>query len=152
MAAWARAPSTNPTVRLIATPSHHDTDANSAAGYAYCAIAALSLLERPLAESSEHPPPVLEKGIPSLPSLLRFLVGRQLAYVDPPDSEDDEDEDEVEGSEELGADSEHVGFNGRWNKRVDTCYCWWVGGTLKVCPPSPLPPLQHPPSPSPLTR
>lgn len=33
------------------------------------------------------------------------------------------------GETELG----HVGFNGRWNKKADTCYCWWVGGTLEVC-------------------
>lgn len=26
----------------------------------------------------------------------------------------------------------HIGFNGRWNKKADTCYCWWVGGTLAV--------------------
>jgi hypothetical protein len=26
----------------------------------------------------------------------------------------------------------HVGFNGRWNKKADTCYCWWVGGALSV--------------------
>ena len=99
------------------------------AGYAYCAIAALSLLQRPLAESSTTPPAVMEKGIPSVPALLKFLVGRQLAYTDPEES--DEDEDEPAG-EELGAECEHVGFNGRWNKRADTCYCWWAGATLKV--------------------
>lgn len=26
----------------------------------------------------------------------------------------------------------HVGYNGRWNKKADTCYCWWTGGTLEV--------------------
>lgn len=71
-----------------------------------------------------------------MPALLRFLAGRQLAYVDPPEGEESDDEDEgIVGCEaELGAGCEHVGFNGRWNKRADTCYCWWVGGTLKVCP------------------
>ncbi|KAL2106538.1 hypothetical protein VUR80DRAFT_6578 [Thermomyces stellatus] len=102
----------------------------SHAGYAYCAIAALSLLERPFAESSEPPPRVLEKGIPSVPALLRFLVGRQLAYIDPQDSEGDTDN--TTGCDELGVSCEHVGFNGRWNKSVDTCYCWWVGGALKI--------------------
>lgn len=30
----------------------------------------------------------------------------------------------------------HVGYNGRWNKKADTCYCWWAVGTLTVSNPS----------------
>lgn len=89
----------------------------------------------------------MEKGIPSLPALLRFLAGRQLAYVDPPESQDEEEEEEEDAGceeQELGAGCEHVGFNGRWNKRVDTCYCWWVGGALKVNSPFSAPfPSRH---------
>ncbi|SPN96576.1 related to geranylgeranyltransferase beta subunit [Cephalotrichum gorgonifer] len=112
----------------------------SHAGYAYCAIAALSLLERPLAESATPPPRVMDSGIPDVPALVKFLVGRQLAYVDPPEGDDDDDDDEEDpdaanclevGLGKLGL-GEFVGFNGRWNKEADTCYCWWVGATLKI--------------------
>ena len=27
-----------------------------------------------------------------------------------------------------------TGFNGRVNKPWDTCYSFWIGATLKVCP------------------
>lgn len=84
----------------------------------------------------------MQDGVPDVPALIRFLVGRQLAYVDPPEGEDDEELEDPDtancveqGLGGLGGMCEHVGFNGRWNKRADTCYCWWVGGTLKVCPP-----------------
>jgi geranylgeranyl transferase type-1 subunit beta len=30
-------------------------------------------------------------------------------------------------------DSQFVGFNGRTNKRVDTCYAFWVTASLAVC-------------------
>lgn len=84
----------------------------------------------------------MQDGVPDMPALIRFLVGRQLAYVDPPEGEEEEDEEDdpdtancvEQGLGGLGGMCEHVGFNGRWNKRADTCYCWWVGGTLKVCP------------------
>lgn len=29
-------------------------------------------------------------------------------------------------------DSPYVGFNGRFNKQVDTCYTFWVAGSLSV--------------------
>lgn len=38
----------------------------------------------------------------------------------------------------LSDQLQYVGFNGRCNKIADTCYCWWVGGTLSVFPPNPL--------------
>jgi geranylgeranyl transferase type-1 subunit beta len=30
-------------------------------------------------------------------------------------------------------DSKFVGFNGRSNKRADTCYAFWVAASLAVC-------------------
>lgn len=38
------------------------------------------------------------------------------------------------GSLSLEEGCRHVGFNGRWNKKADTCYCWWVAGTLAASP------------------
>ena len=31
-------------------------------------------------------------------------------------------------------DDQFVGFNGRCNKRADTCYAFWVGASLSVSP------------------
>lgn len=69
--------------------------------------------------------------------LLRFLALRQFAYLA---SEEEEDDGETENMIErqlqdlrIGQHETHVGFNGRWNKKADTCYCWWAGGALSVC-------------------
>jgi len=109
------------------------------AGYAYCGVAALALLERPLAESSTRPAPAIKPGIPSIPALLKFLACRQFAYIEAADSESEEEDLEtgnyVEGKPgplSCDPDALCVGYNGRWNKNADTCYCWWVGGTLQV--------------------
>jgi geranylgeranyl transferase type-1 subunit beta len=81
-------------------------------------------------------------------------VSRQTAYEES-DGESDEEEDphraareklagvydydaEAKAKEDLPADdfildSQWVGFNGRCNKNVDTCYCFWVGASLEVC-------------------
>ncbi|KAJ4200247.1 geranylgeranyl transferase type-1 subunit beta [Fusarium falciforme] len=112
----------------VAESSQHE----SHAGYAYCAIGALSLLDRPLDSTSAHPPEsALEQGIPNREGLLQFLASRQFAYL-----AKEEEEDEVEENflaSKLGETNYgHVGFNGRWNKKADTCYCWWVGGTLAM--------------------
>lgn len=78
-----------------------------------------------------------------MPALVKFLACRQFAYIEAPSaSSDDDEEDDPEtgnyidgrpGSAPCG-DELCVGYNGRWNKNADTCYCWWVGGTLQVCP------------------
>ncbi|KAL8366719.1 hypothetical protein RB595_010532 [Gaeumannomyces hyphopodioides] len=105
----------------------------SHAGYAYCAVSALSLLERP----PEGREAVSRCGM-HVDSLLRFLASRQLAYQDPAAEGADGDPDE-ENFPQLSALSreavagscpEHVGLNGRCNKVADTCYTWWVAGTL----------------------
>ena len=79
-------------------------------------------------------------------------MSRQIEYIT---EEDDEDEEEGgqphfekqrdassgtyrESTEPLSLDdlslhgSPFVGFNGRCNKRVDTCYAFWVTGSLDV--------------------
>jgi geranylgeranyl transferase type-1 subunit beta len=51
-----------------------------------------------------------------LDDTMRWLVNRQVGDEKPP------------------KDSEKGGFNGRVNKPPDTCYSFWVGGTLHVSP------------------
>ena len=109
----------------------------SVAGYAYCSVAALSLLDRPWSYSSEKSATRVQQGITDQPRLLKFLSGRQFTYL--AEEEDQEEEDDAEnyveapmGSLSLDETCRHVGFNGRWNKKADTCYCWWVAATLQV--------------------
>ncbi|KAG7430863.1 Geranylgeranyl transferase type-1 subunit beta [Fusarium oxysporum f. sp. raphani] len=112
----------------VAESSQHE----SHAGYAYCAIGALSLLDRPLDSTSPHPPEeALKRGVPDREGLLHFLASRSFAYLAKEEEEDEVEENFLEskaGELDLG----HIGFNGRWNKKADTCYCWWVGGTLAM--------------------
>ncbi|KAL5608536.1 hypothetical protein FOBRF1_009033 [Fusarium oxysporum] len=112
----------------VAESSQHE----SHAGYAYCAIGALSLLDRPLDSTSPHPPEgALKLGVPDREGLLHFLASRSFAYLAKEEEEDEVEENFLEskaGELDLG----HIGFNGRWNKKADTCYCWWVGGTLAM--------------------
>ncbi|KAJ4291432.1 geranylgeranyl transferase type-1 subunit beta [Collariella sp. IMI 366227] len=74
------------------------------AGYAYCAIAALSLLDRPLENSTAaHPSQILHSGIRNMPGLIHWLTSRQFAYLEPlppqdasPFLSDDDDDDDEE--------------------------------------------------------
>lgn len=79
----------------------------------------------------------IHRGVPHRAGLLKFLAGRQFAYLE--EEEDDEEEDDAENFVEAQLASlsledgcTHVGYNGRWNKKADTCYCWWVAASLKV--------------------
>lgn len=106
-------------------------------GYAYCAIAALSFLDR--APSSPYLPSesktAMSEGIADRQGLLGFLAHRQFEYLSRQEESDEEEENFLQselGSLSLEDGCKHVGFNGRWNKKADTCYCWWVGGTLHV--------------------
>ncbi|KAJ4244394.1 geranylgeranyl transferase type-1 subunit beta [Fusarium torreyae] len=112
----------------VAESSQHE----SHAGYAYCAIGALSLLDRPLDSTSTHPPEeALKEGISNRDGLLQFLASRSFVYLVKEEEEDEVEENFIE-SKNGELDYGHVGFNGRWNKKADTCYCWWVGGTLAM--------------------
>ncbi|KAH8736243.1 terpenoid cyclases/protein prenyltransferase alpha-alpha toroid [Ilyonectria robusta] len=112
----------------VAESSQHE----SHAGYAYCAIGALSLLDRPQDSTlSPQTQKALKEGVPNREGLFQFLASRQFRYLAEEEEEDEVEENFIEseiGETELG----HVGFNGRWNKKADTCYCWWVGGTLEM--------------------
>ncbi|KAJ4113233.1 geranylgeranyl transferase type-1 subunit beta [Fusarium equiseti] len=112
----------------VAESSQHE----SHAGYAYCAIGALSLLDRPLDSTAVHPPEnALKEGVPNREGLIQFLASRPFSYL-PQEEESDEVEENFIESKLGDTDYGHVGFNGRWNKKADTCYCWWVGGTLSM--------------------
>lgn len=105
------------------------------AGYVYCALGALSLLDRPTSPSSLNPQTALNTGIPNRKGLLQFLAYRQFEYLAEKEEGDLDDENLIQaklGQLDLGEGCSHVGFNGRWNKKADTCYCWWVGASLEV--------------------
>ncbi|KAL7274525.1 geranylgeranyl transferase type-1 subunit beta [Rhizina undulata] len=100
------------------------------AGLTYCAISALSLLNRLHPESEST-------GISSHANLTKWLVHRQTPHGVRDELEDDELEEAIlHGVDkvELGSDGRPLrgGFHGRCNKRADTCYSFWVGGSLDV--------------------
>ncbi|KAK0648925.1 terpenoid cyclases/protein prenyltransferase alpha-alpha toroid [Cercophora newfieldiana] len=106
------------------------------AGYAYCAVNALSLLDRPLEGSDAfHDSKILRSGIRDVPGLMHWLASRQFVYLTN-DSESDEDDavnfvlPESLAVLSLEDNQRHVGVNGRCNKAADTCYSWWVGASL----------------------
>ncbi|KAJ5032452.1 uncharacterized protein L3040_009056 [Drepanopeziza brunnea f. sp. 'multigermtubi'] len=115
------------------------------AGYTYCAIAALSLLNRlpdlslrmPKAEDPKSPRPVLT----DLSLTIRWLVSRQVGYEDEEDTDEDAEPiikpDGVYKEKNLVTgftleDTEFVGLNGRCNKAADTCYAFWVAASLSM--------------------
>lgn len=77
-------------------------------------------------------------GLTSVSDTTRWLVSRQMSYQE----EDESDDEAEERNEETPAPPEpaavesedFVGFNGRCNKMVDTCYAFWVGASLDVSP------------------
>lgn len=108
---------------------------NLPAGLTYCALSTMSLLGR------LHPN---TGGISSHDNLIRWLVSRQVPFKHQDGCNEEDYEDPVI---ESTADGEHerkkteleadgipiwAGFNGRCNKRSDTCYSFWVGGSLDV--------------------
>ncbi|KAK7970185.1 prenyltransferase and squalene oxidase [Apiospora saccharicola] len=116
----------------------------SQAGYAYCAVAALSLLDLTAADA-DNPNRYLQAGIPNTAAMVRWLVSRQIVYTESDESDSDEEkEEEEDGKDDTPAvpTSEMAtlnvtgtvlgGFNGRPNKVADTCYAWWVAGALHV--------------------
>ncbi|KAI1496824.1 terpenoid cyclases/protein prenyltransferase alpha-alpha toroid [Biscogniauxia marginata] len=106
----------------------------SHSGYAYCGVAALALLDLANPDPSARPDHYVRTGIPSIPSLIHFLANRQFAYA----GENDEDSSNhplpdlsvLSASDDLSQST--TGFNGRINKVADTCYAWWVSGTLSL--------------------
>lgn len=129
----------------IAESSQHEPHS----GYAYCAISALSLLDRPMGPATRsdgsqkmpesNPYKSLHAAFPDIPSLIHWLTSRQFVYFDTP-ADDMEPVDLDTSNLPLSAlavsDGPYcVAFNGRCNKAADTCYCWWVCGALSILPP-----------------
>ncbi|KAI1412504.1 terpenoid cyclases/Protein prenyltransferase [Hypoxylon sp. FL1857] len=108
----------------------------SHSGYAYCAVAALSLLDLANPNATTEPNRYLHAGIPSIPSLVHFLACRQFDYLEPEsDGENEESQNHPLpdlSSLSLSDTPQVAGFNGRLNKVADTCYAWWVSGTLSM--------------------
>ncbi len=116
-----------------------DTDA---AGYAFCAIAALDLLDRtPDGLLSTGADSLLARSIADLPGLVRWLGSRTFLYAS--ESVNDEEEEEEEWQESIVSNVTPeallqpachplLGFNGRCNKHADSCYTWWTVGTLTI--------------------
>lgn len=124
----------------------------SHAGYGYCAVAALSLLDRPPEGSgagvgaAAGGSRAVRDGVPDVPALVSWLASRQFEYVQGGEDADDEDDDDPNfrfaalslsdgptgGAQDPPPPAQHIGFNGRCNKVADTCYTWWNLGTLAV--------------------
>ncbi|XXG93778.1 geranylgeranyl transferase type-1 subunit beta [Hypoxylon texense] len=115
----------------VAESSTHE----SHAGYAYCAVAALSLLDLANPDAATQPNHYLHAGIPSVSSLIHFLACRQFDYLDPSPDEPERSSNHALpdlSTLALSDTPKTVGFNGRLNKVADTCYTWWVCGTLAM--------------------
>ncbi|ODH45063.1 hypothetical protein ACO22_00455 [Paracoccidioides brasiliensis] len=132
----------------------------SHAGLTYCALASLSFLGC-TPPSAPHAVPVVVPGTANFENLIRWLAWRQTTEFEETDESDNEDErgrererlnfDELKESDCRSIDEKisslpvlstaaerpeedllWAGFNGRSNKLVDTCYSFWVTGTLSI--------------------
>jgi geranylgeranyl transferase type-1 subunit beta len=101
-------------------------------GYVYCAVCTLALLGR------------VDDGVRDMDALVGWLARRQLPVCAKDDGDDyaggeegdgdDGQESREDAFEDAGIEypREGVGFNGRCNKVVDSCYSWWICATLKA--------------------
>lgn len=123
------------------------------AGLTYCAIGALTFLNR---FSSDKQAPVVTPGSEEFESLVRWLVSRQTSDLGEDDEEqpnrssDKTQENLSQAVEALRLNGkvdllppieppteeslQWAGFNGRSNKAADTCYSFWNTATLAVSP------------------
>ncbi|KAK5139093.1 hypothetical protein LTR04_003892, partial [Oleoguttula sp. CCFEE 6159] len=135
------------------------------AGFTYCAISALSFVDRlPHGAKTRDDDDGPLAGLSDLHATIRWLASRQTATLD------DDDEVDTNGDEtdtpstchdahtfvrlrgfpsEQGEQSykerptshldlQWAGFNGRCNKLADTCYAFWVGASLDVLHKAPI--------------
>ena len=148
MAEFQNHQNTRPMVCELSSFHMPITRTNWIAGYTYCAIAALSFLGRLPNSQAALESAGTQHGLRYIPETIRWLVSRQSAYVDDEQGDEDESgsdpyqkqreamvgiysEDPTVGDLSL-EDKDFVGFNGRCNKSVDTCYAFWVGASLDV--------------------
>ncbi|KFY06779.1 hypothetical protein V492_07755 [Pseudogymnoascus sp. VKM F-4246] len=125
----------------------------SHAGYTYCGIASLSNLGRlpeSLSKSEAGTEPSNSKltGVTNLQDTIRWLMSRQINYVESDDDEGEDEEPQTKPEEssntasseidKLAAaglsleDTYAIGCNGRLNKVPDTCYSFWVDASLYI--------------------
>ncbi|GAO47068.1 terpenoid cyclases/Protein prenyltransferase [Saitoella complicata NRRL Y-17804] len=93
----------------------------SHAGLTYCGVAALSLLGR-------------VDALSNLRQTIRFLTSLQNQVNAPPTEDADAASDDEDEYDPGG------GFCGRHNKMTDTCYSFWVSGSLSLLPSTSNPP------------
>lgn len=119
------------------------------AGHTYCAVGALTFIGRLSKESK--PVKLVSPDTREFESLIRWLVARQTSDLGEESDEEDTEsaekkpsrqqpevsfDDRVRQLPNLQPCSEPprwAGFNGRYNKTADTCYCFWNTGALAVC-------------------
>ncbi|KAI5244573.1 terpenoid cyclases/Protein prenyltransferase [Aureobasidium subglaciale] len=139
------------------------------AGFTYCAIGALSNIDRlPPKISAVPSAPSPKASLTNPPLLIKWLVSRQTATIceeDDLDTYGDETDTaetchdahsfvfqddfvseqgkmNYEGRPSVNFSLDWTGFNGRCNKIADTCYAFWVHGSLSILGQSQLPRTQ----------
>jgi geranylgeranyl transferase type-1 subunit beta len=104
-------------------------------GYTYCALAALALIDGLPSEIHNHQSGELSArrppGLSSIDATTHWLLSRQTAELELPGEEQDSSSDD-EADEQDDDTIRWAGFNGRCNKIADTCYAWWIGGSLAI--------------------
>jgi geranylgeranyl transferase type-1 subunit beta len=68
-------------------------------------------------------------GLGDIDYTTRWLLSRQTTVLQ---TEEQQDDDSEADEEEDDGVIRWAGFSGRCNKIADTCYSWWVGGSLAV--------------------
>jgi geranylgeranyl transferase type-1 subunit beta len=80
----------------------------------------------------------LDSGIADRAKLLKFLAHRQFKYLSNTEAIASDEGSTVNyleaklGDLSLDGERAYTGFNGRWNKKADTCYAWWATSMLRV--------------------
>lgn len=80
----------------------------------------------------------MDRGIADRTKLLKFLAHRQFKYLSNTEaiaSDEGKSENHLEaklGDLSLDGERAYTGFNGRWNKKADTCYTWWACSMYRV--------------------
>ncbi|KAK7203295.1 terpenoid cyclases/protein prenyltransferase alpha-alpha toroid [Myxozyma melibiosi] len=101
-------------------------------GLSYCGVGTLELLSRGKTAPREAVAEAM--GEEGLQELVRWCLMHQTTVADEREAFTDEEESESEDEDEDEDGLSLAGFNGRFNKPSDTCYSFWVGGTLAMLP------------------
>ncbi|KAI5463563.1 geranylgeranyl transferase type I beta subunit [Mariannaea sp. PMI_226] len=91
---------------------------------------ALTLLDRPQDSTAPKVDRALDEGVPDRDGLIAFLASRTFPYLQEQEQKDEVEENFLQS--DAPSEITHIGYNGRCNKKADTCYCWWAIGTLEM--------------------